>query len=344
MIFWFYILITSLKDRTCTFSLSALLSFSFVSLFGFHILNPDVLFVVFLLLSFLVHEKKDSKLSSFIQYISLGIFVLAFSYTSLSSLSIKSRTERFGWEQDYGLYREEIYEEGKFRWTKKGAGFETYFPSSFFSINFHASHPDMERKPVKVHVFISENPFSKKKKIDEFFFRERKWERRGYFIEEFSEKKAFLSFKISRTWNPMKELKVRDPRNIGIGIGEIKYELENEIGFYQWERAPEGIPFRWTSLRAWKYMVPEKENLIFPIKISHPDAERRPVEVIITVNGERMFTEILNDHNWYEVELDLKKFLGKKILMGFLVSRTWCPWDYGIHDKRELGLAVGKIN
>lgn len=53
--------------------------------------------------------------------------------------------------------------------------------------------------------------------------------------------------------------------------------------------------------------------------------------------------EVFNDHEWYEVELDLKEFVGKRILIGFSVSRTWYPEDYGIDDSRELGVAVGNI-
>ncbi|MGQ9617757.1 MAG: O-antigen ligase family protein, partial [Candidatus Aminicenantia bacterium] len=341
-IFWFYTLIVSSKEKEKAFTLSSLWSFSAISLFGFHILNPEVMFAVFLLLGFLVKEKEESKTLRYFQLFLILTFTFSFLFSSITSLSIRKRTEKFGWEQSYGLYREETYENGKFRWSKRGAGFELYLPSSFFTIELNASHPDIEKKPVKVKVFVSTKPFLKKNKIDEFTLKENGWKKRGYFLKEFSNRKVFISFEVSRTWNPLKELKIPDPRDIGIGLGKIDFKFE-EIGFYGWERDSNGINFRWASKLAWLPLVPSSDKISFPVRISHPDAQKKPVQFIVTINGNGVVREIFNDHNWYEIDLDLRPYIGKEILIGFSVSRTWCPCDYNINDKRELGIAIGKF-
>jgi len=343
LIFWFYVLISSIIKNLNYFSSSSLLSFSFISLLGFHILRTDVSFAVYLLLRFLILDGEKSKKIKYLEFFTILFFTISFLLTSTTSLSIESRTKKFGWEQDYGLYRSENYERGEFRWTKKGAGFEIFLSSPFFTIDFNASHPDIERKPVKVNVFISENPFRGKKRIDEFILREKGWRKRGYYLKDFAGKKVFISIDVSRTWNPLKELGVPDPRNIGIGIGKIDFEISEEIGFYNWEKDPNGIPFRWISKMAFLPINVEKEKIAFPVKISHPDSKGKPVELLVTINGVVAQREVFNDHEWYEVELDLKEFIGKRVLIGFSVSRTWCPVDYGIDDSRELGVAVGKI-
>ncbi len=341
-IFWFFILIFALKRNLNPFASSSILSFSLISFLGFHILNTDVLFLVFLLLRFLIVERGRNRFLNYRQFLFVLVFLISFLFTSINSLSIKSRTEKYGWEQDYGLHKLESYENGFFRWTKKGAGFEAFIQLPFFTIDYNASHPNLEKKPVKVKFFVSEKPFGEKKKVDEFVIREKGWIKRGYYLKEFSGKKAFLSFEVSRTWNPLKELKVPDPRNIGIGIGEIDSEAQ-EAGFYNWEMEESGINFRWTGERAWLKLKATKGLLSFPVRVSHPDVERNPVELIISIDGKNTEREVFNDHNWYEIELDLSDYYGKEILVGFSVSRTWCPLGFGINDKRELGVAVGKI-
>lgn len=341
LIFWFYILISATFKNLNPFSSSSLWAFSFISLFGFHILNPDVLFPVFLLLRFLILEGERSKFLKLSQLFIILFFGISFLISSTTSLSIKNRTKKFGWEQDYGLYKLEKYEGGDFRWTKKGAGFEIFVKSSFLSIDLNASHPDIEKNPLKVKIFISESPFEEKKKMDEFFIREKGWRKRGYSVKEFEGKKAFISFEVSRTWNPMKKLGVPDPRKIGIGIGRIDFEIK-EVGFYNWENE-HGIIFRWTQKSAFLPILVKSEKIVLFLRVSHPDADKNPVKLTITINGELVEKEVFNDHNWYEIELDLSKHIGKKILMGFSVSRTWCPSDYGINDRRELGVAIGRF-
>lgn len=342
-IFWFYILVSSIRKNFNPFASSTILSFSFISLLGFHILKSDVSFGVYLLLRFLILDGRKIKNIKYLELFTILVFMIFFLISSTTSLSIKNRTEKFGWEQDYGFHRWENYEKGSFRWTKKGAGFEMFLSSQFFTIDFNASHPDIEKKPVKVRILISENPFKKKEKLDEFTLMEKGWKKKGYSVKELEGKKAFISIEVSRTWNPMRELGVPDPRNIGVGIGKIDFGISEEIGFYNWERDQNGILFRWTLKRAFLPMDVKKERIAFPVRISHPDAQKKPVELLITVNGVVAQREVFNDHEWYEVELDLKEYMGKGVVIGFSVSKTWCPKDHGINDGRELGVAVGRL-
>ncbi|MEW6456588.1 MAG: hypothetical protein AB1410_07760 [Acidobacteriota bacterium] len=273
-----------------------------------------------------------------------------FLYYSMTSLSIPSRTKEFGWKQDYGFDKWEEGPYGEYRWSKKGAGYTQTIEKPFVIIPVIASHPDLEKNPLDVKVFFSEDPFKKGQPLEEFKIRENKWMMRAYYFPQYLGKDIFFSFKVSRTWNPLKTLGLPDPRNLGIGVAKAHFrdEIGEEgIGFYGWEDIRK-FPFRWTSDRAMMEFNTNKDEILIPVSAGNPDVKERPVLVKIKVirDQESVKSNIrLEDNLWHEVRINLgEKVLWKKFVIHFEVSRTWRPIDFGIgEDRRELGIKVGKI-
>lgn len=88
-----------------------------------------------------------------------------FLYHSITSLSIPSRTKEFGWKQDYGFDKWEEGPYGEYRWSKRGSGYTQAIEKPFVIIPVIASHPDLEKNPLEVKIFFSEDPFKKGKPL-----------------------------------------------------------------------------------------------------------------------------------------------------------------------------------
>ncbi len=145
-------------------------------------------------------------------------------WNSTHSLSLEQRTEQFDLQQNFGFYDTEITPQGKeFRWTQKNAGITLEVKKPVLSIPLHASHPDIQEKPVKVKIFIIKDFFREKVLLDEIVLNKSTWETYEYKIPAEIKEEVILLFKVSRTWNPWKTTGALDTRNLGIALGEIKF-------------------------------------------------------------------------------------------------------------------------
>ena len=139
------------------------------------------------------------------------------------SLSLKNRTELFGLKQDFGFYQVETTEEGqKFRWTREYGGLTFKVEKPVLKIPLHASHPDIEKDPVSVGIYLVKEFFKEKRLLGEVVLSDSGWRTFAYSIPEEVGKEAILLIEVSRTWNPQKELGVPDPRSLGVALGEIE--------------------------------------------------------------------------------------------------------------------------
>jgi O-antigen ligase len=139
------------------------------------------------------------------------------------SLSLKNRTELFGLKQDFGFYQVETTEEGqKFRWTREYGGLTLKVEKPVLKIPLHASHPDIEKDPVSVGIYLVKEFFKEKRLLGEVVLSDSGWRTFAYSIPEEVGKEAILLIEVSRTWNPQKELGVPDPRRLGVALGEIE--------------------------------------------------------------------------------------------------------------------------
>jgi len=149
-------------------------------------------------------------------------------WNSTHSLSLKSRTEQFGLKQDFGFYQLEKTKEGReFRWTRGYGGMTIEIEKPVIEILLLASHPDIEKKPLRVKIYLIKNFFKEKRLLDEVILIENSWKTYEYYIPREVNRQAILLFKVSRTWNPLKTFGTPDPRNLGIAVGEINFKTLN---------------------------------------------------------------------------------------------------------------------
>jgi len=157
------------------------------------------------------------------------IAILLFSgvhlWNSTHSLSLKSCTELLGIKQDFGFYQHEKTNDGKeFRWTRSYGGLTLKIEKPVIAIPLLASHPDIQKKPVKVKIYLVKDFFKHKKLLDEVTLTQSVWNTYEYDVAQEVGEEVILLFKVSRTWNPLKAFGTPDPRNLGIAIGKIEFE------------------------------------------------------------------------------------------------------------------------
>ena len=145
-------------------------------------------------------------------------------WNSTHSLSLKSRSERFGLKQDFGFYKVEETRDGrKFRWTKDHGGLMLTIEKAVLEIPLLASHPDLEIHPVRLKILLLKDFFKQKRELDNILINERGWKMYSYHLPEEVGQDVILLLKVSRTWNPLKTKGAPDPRNLGIALGQIQF-------------------------------------------------------------------------------------------------------------------------
>ena len=149
---------------------------------------------------------------------------------SLGPLSIRARTKTFGWSQDFGFYQLEKDPRGfSFRWAKKNAGITIRKMGDVLVIPLLASHPDKEKNPVIVKVFLADLRFRKKKLIQELFLKSTTWTNFTYSLADLGGEDIYLLFETNRDWQPLKFLNVPDPRNLAIALGEEWFQYPDHL-------------------------------------------------------------------------------------------------------------------
>jgi len=152
------------------------------------------------------------------------LFTIIHLWNSTHSLSLAHRTREFGIKQEFGFYQfEKMKDEKEFRWTKSYGGTTIKIEKPVVEIPILASHPDIQRKPVKVKIYIIKQFFKKKKLLDEIIITNNVWKTYKYEILDEIGQEIILLFKVNRTWIPQKILKTPDPRKLGVAIGKINF-------------------------------------------------------------------------------------------------------------------------
>lgn len=172
-----------------------------------------------------IYFSKKFKIFSFILIL---IFSGVHLWNSTRSLSLKNRTQLFDLKQNFGLYQLEKIQDGReFRWTRGYGGLAIKIEKPVIEIPMLASHPDIEKNPLRVKIYLIKDFFKEKRLLDEVILTENLWKTYEYYIPEEVNRQAILLFKVSRTWNPLKTLGTPDPRNLGIAVGEINFKTLN---------------------------------------------------------------------------------------------------------------------
>ncbi len=172
--------------------------------------------------------RKEVKLSKRYKMFGMALIVLyggVHLWNSTHSLSLEQRTEQFDLKQNFGFYDVEKTPSGKeFRWTKKNSGMTLSVEKPVISISVHASHPDIQQKPVKVKIFIIKDFFRKKELLDEVVLNDSTWNTYEYEVPAQIGEEVILLFKVSRIWNPWKTTRALDGRNLGVAVGKIQFK------------------------------------------------------------------------------------------------------------------------
>jgi len=148
-------------------------------------------------------------------------------WNSTHSLSLKTRTEVFSLNQDFGLSQPEKNKaEREFRWTRRTSGMTIKIEKPVIVIPLLASHPDIQANPVKVKIELTDDFFKKTKLLGEIILRESVWEEHAFAVPDEMNKKVILLLKVSRTWNPLKATGAPDSRDLGIALGKIVFRDE----------------------------------------------------------------------------------------------------------------------
>jgi hypothetical protein len=144
---------------------------------------------------------------------------------STHSLSLSHSADKYGWEQNFGLYVTERDEQGTtFNWTRKTAGLSFSNTGQDLILPIRASHPGIERYPVKVTVFRADAYFRRIEKIEDILLENTGWREWTISLARFSEEKLYFLFEVDRTWRPQQFTKSPDPRRLGIALGEARFE------------------------------------------------------------------------------------------------------------------------
>ena len=177
----------------------------------------------------------------------LGVFFGGFHlWNSLHSLSIQTRTEMFKWSQNYGLYQEETDAAGSaFRWTQKSAGITIDKLGPVAVIPLLASHPDIEKHPVRVKIYRGKPDFTKGKIIREVVLKSHSWLETEIDMSDENRDKLFLIFETDRAWIPRQYSEVPDSRSLAVGLGDIWYKYSPEIPEEPFRRVEEISSQHW---------------------------------------------------------------------------------------------------
>lgn len=223
-------------DRFILFGLTAALLVVFVNLFFHSYIGAfDVKYFVWLLVGLAcLFPRLDGPAQVFSAssgrrfWISAGIVLIAFAavqlWNSTHSLSLVQTTLRLDLEQNFGLYPEEVdAQEGKFNWTHQEAGISFENKRQPVIVPLRATHPGIDRYPVKVQIFRTDAVFNRAELIEEIDLNSAQWFFYEYSPGTLSDARIFLKFQVDRVWQPWKLQGVPDRRWLGIAIGEFRY-------------------------------------------------------------------------------------------------------------------------
>jgi len=154
----------------------------------------------------------------------LALFSAVHLWNSLHSLSLTARMRNFGISQEFGLDRPEHTADGReFRWTRSYAGIPLQVVKPVLSIPLHCSHPDIEKNPVRVRIFWTNDFFKHRKLLREIVLARGDWQEITILLTEEVGQEGILFIKVSRTWTPLKVTGAPDPRNLGVAVGRISW-------------------------------------------------------------------------------------------------------------------------
>jgi O-Antigen ligase len=157
------------------------------------------------------------------------LFAASHLWNSTHSLSIAARSERFGLRQEFGLGAIEKTADGRFfRWSEGAAAVPIRVESPRLVLSLQAAHPDIVERPVWVRIEIMSPSFRNREAAAEVEFRDHSRHEAVLEAGRWAGRDALLLIRVSRTWSPKKMLGVSDARNLGIALGQIRSQGDQD--------------------------------------------------------------------------------------------------------------------
>ena len=118
-----------------------------------------------------------------------------------------------------------------------------------------------------------------------------------------------------------------------------------EFGFYNYEYWDRLV--RRTNKKIIKYFLVDKnhKNIIIKAMLDHPDLNKKPVKMKITINNKKKDEIIWNEPIWKEITVKLPDIeINSDVKLELEVDRTYNPNKLNINkDCRDLGMVIDKI-
>ncbi len=154
----------------------------------------------------------------------VALFAVVFVWTSAHSLSIPARREAVGWEQNYGFYDRESDPDGRsFRWSRREAGLSIAIRGSELILPLRAAHPDIERRPVRVRIFLADAHFRPSVLLRDLTLADGRWTEAVCGLDGTEGREARLVILTSRSWRPRDIPGLTDPRDLAVAVGDPQF-------------------------------------------------------------------------------------------------------------------------
>jgi len=261
------------------------------------------------------------KIAALVLAVVLGSIHLS---NSLGALSIGTRTKTFGWGQDFGFYQPEKDPRGfSFRWARKRAGLTIRKMGDVLVIPVLASHPDKEKNPVIIKVFLADSSFRKKKLIQEVFLKSTAWTNFTYSLSDLKGEEIYLLFETSRDWQPSKFLNVPDPRRLAIALGEEWFKYPDHLNIEKikkiarfssslWEGKHKAVLYSNRSSQM-KFKV-DGESPVLRLWVRGTKVLDTGPLIIVRLNGGIIGKTVLSEEDWIPLVFSPKISRGDHVL------------------------------
>jgi O-antigen ligase len=281
----------------------------------------------------------------------LGLYLFAVIWNSHHRFDTERRIAACGIDGEFGWHNWERWKGVPFRhrWMGKRAVATVPRKNMTIGIPIVSNNPLITNNPQKVTFYLNGS------KAREFeLTKPGKWEliqlpvRYADAFQQYIEPCTALRIEVDRTWIPMEITGETDTRNLGIVVGEFRWQAPAQEmgGWYRSNLWDNTIPFRWSKEYAWRKLhISTNRFMEIPMYASNVLLRYWPLNAALYLNGHYLDTVTFNDKQWknYRYPLPDTVKAGTNNIIEFITSRTWVPKHYGFDDKRELGVAVGDI-
>jgi O-antigen ligase len=145
------------------------------------------------------------------------IFAVSLLNSSFSDLSINIKQNLYGWENNYGFYKEELMNGKKFRWTNIDASEIIKKEGQVMVVPVRAGNPDIFKDDIFVRFYIDNSLM----KI--ISLKDDNWHDAEIDFSDINKKKMTFTVSVSRSWTPKEWNISNDSRELGIMVGETEF-------------------------------------------------------------------------------------------------------------------------